>query len=485
MPELRPYQVAGVDWLRQSFGDPYARVRLLCDEMGLGKTPQAVVALPGEAWGDPDPGVLVVAPVGVHAVWRRHVQDWRPDLRPTIVGATTDLRAPALGEVLIVSPDALGWACGAASRSKRSKTPLGHSAAAAAAAVRRLRAGILALGPRAVILVDEAHRIKGSKARRALAVGAICKEASARGATVWGITATPTPRDAADLWCLVDHLGASAHPAAWRGQGLPGWAKWARGTCVRGVWKFAGEPLSPISEALGGLFLRRLVADHLEEIPPPTHALHLVHLADDLRDEADAVLGDACRSLGIDPRRVQKDASEPGDDADEALARATAHLDRGKLSALSAKISAAKVPTVLDLVRRNVDDGHAVIVYSEHRAPVDAVANLGYPVIVGGLSATATKTAVAKFQEGDAEVIGFTAAGREGVTLTRASVFIEADTGWSADDRNQALGRAVRFGQERSVSVIHVVAAHPLEALKMRVLRRKRRFNLTALGSSL
>jgi SNF2 family DNA or RNA helicase len=484
VPELRPYQAAGVEWLRSSFSDPHARVRLLCDEMGLGKTPQAVMALPGQLWGEVDPGVLVVAPVGVQAVWRRHVQEWRPDLRATIVGATADLRAPTLGEVLIVSPDALGWATGAADRKKRGRVALGaHDAAAAA--VGRLRAGVLALGPRTVILVDEAHRIKGATAQRARAVGAVCKTASARGATVWGITATPTPRDAADLWCLVDHLGASAHPAAWRGQGIVGWAKWSRGVCAKGVWKFWGEPLSPISEALGGLFMRRLVADHLEEIPPPTHAIHLVHLADELRAEADAVLGDACRSLGVDPRRVARDASDVGDEADEALAKATEHLDRGKMAALSAKISAAKASTVLDIMRQHVDAGHAVIVYSEHRAPIDAVAQLGYPVIVGGMTAAATKAAVSKFQEGEAMAIGFTAAGREGVTLTRASVFIEADTGWSADDRNQALGRAVRFGQEKSVTVIHVVAAHPLEALKMRVLRRKRRFNLTALGSSM
>lgn len=505
--ELRPYQHDGVAWLRESFGDPHARVRLLADEMGLGKTVQAVAAFPGPLWSDPDPAILVVAPAGVHRSWQRHVAEWRPDLACSLVGATADLRPPRLGEVLVVSPDALGWASGESKRRGRGRppakgaTPADDEAAAKEAkrraavertrqrseqAFARLRSSLLALGPRALIAVDEAHRVKGATATRARAVGALCGPAAERGATVWGITATPAPRDALDLWCLMERLGGSRHPAAWGGRGIVGWQEWSRGTCKRGgQWSFAGEPRSSVADALPGLFLRRLVAEHAEEIPPPTHAIHVVRLSDDLAAEADGILADACRSLGVDPRRAHRDASEAGDDLDDALTATMAHLDRGKMSALGAKLSAAKVPTVMALMREHIDAGRAVIVYSENRAPIDAVAAAGFPVIVGGMTAKSIAAAVESFQDGEAPVIGFTAAGREGVTLTRASVFIEADTGWSADDRNQALGRAVRIGQEESVSVIHVVAAHPLEALKMRVLRRKRRFGLTALGSSM
>ena len=494
--ELRPYQQDGVAWLRDSFGDPHARVRLLADEMGLGKTVQAVAAFPGPAWGDPEPGILVVAPAGVHRSWQRHVAEWRPDLACSIVGSTSALRPPRFGEVLVVSPDALSWASPAPKAKRKGAAPADPKEAARAAATARtrrdsevafarLRAGLLALGPRAVIAVDEAHRVKGATANRAKAVGSLCGPAAERGATVWGITATPAPRDALDLWCLLDRLGGSRHPAAWGGRGIVGWQEWSRGVCQRGgKWTFGAEPVCSVADALPGLFLRRLVAEHAEEIPPPTHSIHVVHLSDELASEATAVLAEACRSLGVDPRRAQRDASDACD-LDDALTSTIAHLDRGMLSSLGAKLSAAKAPTVLDLLRQNVDAGHSVIVYSENRAPIDAVGRLGYPVIVGGMSATAIAAAVERFQDGEAAAIGLTAAGREGVTLTRASVFIEADTGWSADDRNQALGRAVRIGQEQSVSVIHVVASHPLEALKMRVLKRKRKFGLTALGSSM
>jgi len=110
MLELRPYQAAGVEFLRAARFDAHARVRYLFDEMGLGKTPQALAALPGAAWGEPDPAVVIVAPVGLHTTWRRHIDAWRPDLRPVVIAKTCDLRPPAIGEAVIVSADAIGWA---------------------------------------------------------------------------------------------------------------------------------------------------------------------------------------------------------------------------------------------------------------------------------------------------------------------------------------------------------------------------------------
>ena len=119
------------------------------------------------------------------------------------------------------------------------------------------------------------------------------------------------------------------------------------------------------------------------------------------------------------------------------------------------------------------------------RASIETMKRAGHPVFMGGMSERAKDSSVRKFEDGDAAAFGFTGAGREGLTVTRAAVFLEADTNWSADDRDQAIGRVVRFGQEKQTSVVHFLADHPIERLKLRTLARKRALKIAALGTSL
>lgn len=479
---LRPYQRTGAEHLRSVFGfaEGVPRTAFLFDEMGLGKTPQAVMSIPGPMYDEPEVATLVTAPAGLASVWARHVKDWRPDLKAKVIGRTRYLRAPHFGEVVIVSPDALGWA------SARPKSAAGIQAAAA---LRRLQDGMRAAEWRAVFILDEAHTIKGNKARRAIAVGELVRPCVAKGATAWALTATPMPRSPEDAFCLACRIGAESNPHAWGGRGIAGWAEWANATRTKsGTWKIGKPPSLPIDHPsiLGRLALRRLVKDELSEIPAPTHAIRLVQLSGELSAEVDEIMRQACRSIGVSERTIDRLDLSAGDDADEALIKTiTKTVGRGELSAISAKIAAAKTPHVIEDLLARVGDGEPVVVYSEHVATIERMKSLGLPVVMGGMSETAKAKAVAKFQDGDAPALGFTGAGRQGITLTRASTFIEADTNWSSDDRAQAIGRVVRFGREGTVTAIHYLADHPLERLKMRVLRRKRTFTLAALGSSL
>lgn len=478
---LRPYQEAGAAFLRSVWAWPEGvpRTALLCDEMGLGKTPQATMAIPGPMHDEPEVGTLVIAPAGLSTVWARHVRDWRPDLRATVIRKTKDLRAPHFGEVAIVSPDALGWAA---------RGRGGHSGIHAKAALARLSAGLRAGTWQTLVIIDEAHTIKGGKAKRAQACGDLIRPCVARGATCWALTATPTPRSAEDIWCLLHRMGADSHPLAFGGKGIAGWAAWAKATRNRSGWKCAETPASPLdhADALGGLLLRRLVKDHLPEIPAPVHAIRFVPISGELTAEADEILRQACKSIGVPHSRIERHDLEGADDVDDALLRTISQTaNRGMLSTISAKLAEAKAPHVLAELQRLIDDGEPAVVYSEHKHTIEQMKKLGHPVVMGGMSERQKSNAVDLFQDGHAQALGFTGAGRQGITLTRASHFLEADPNWSADDRAQALGRVIRFGREGEATVIHFLADHPLERLRMRVLRRKRAFTLAALGSSM
>ena len=484
MLTLRPYQEAGGAFLREVWSPEWdgPRVKLNCDEMGLGKTPQAVMALPGELYDEPDPCVLVICPAGLRRVWERHFSDWRPDLKPVRMDKTADLRAPSYGEAVIVSPDALGWA----QRGRKARAA-SMAQAQAMAALGRLQAGLMVDPERTVVIIDEAHRVKGADAVRAQATGAITRPLVMKGGTAWALTATPMPKDASDLINLLRRLGGEASPYAFGGRGESGWQTWARAKRRRKGWSFDGPPLLPLDDhaTMGRMLIRRLVRDHLPEIPAPTHEIRLVSISSELSAEADEIMRAGCRACGADFRHAARSVTDAPSEEDDRLLKAIGRDDRGALSSLSLRLAEAKTPHVMEHLKELIAAGIPAVVYSEHKPTIETMKCAGHPVFMGGMSERARDSAVCKFQEGDAAAFGFTGAGREGITLTRAAVFLEADTNWSADDRDQAIGRVVRFGQEGNPSVVHFLADHPIERLKLRTLARKRALKIAALGTSL
>jgi len=71
--QLKPYQLAGVQWLQSMF---QARCgAILADEMGLGKTMQALLFLEQQLKVVPEPA-LVVVPVSLLRNWEEEIQKW-------------------------------------------------------------------------------------------------------------------------------------------------------------------------------------------------------------------------------------------------------------------------------------------------------------------------------------------------------------------------------------------------------------------------
>ena len=64
-------------------------------------------------------------------------------------------------------------------------------------------------------------------------------------------------------------------------------------------------------------------------------------------------------------------------------------------------------------------------------------------------------------------------AGGTGLNLTGASVVIHADPWWNLASQNQATDRAHRIGQQQTVNVYNVVAAHSIEERILRLQKDK------------
>ncbi len=136
------------------------------------------------------------------------------------------------------------------------------------------------------------------------------------------------------------------------------------------------------------------------------------------------------------------------------------------LSEMRAALATAKIPAVLDLVGQYEENEEPVVVFSDHVAPVEALAARdGWKAIYGGDAGPEYRQKVVEeFQAGKLKGVACTikAAG-VGITLTRANTIIFVDKHWTPALNEQAEDRLARIGQTRPVNVITLAADHPLD----------------------
>ena len=173
---LRPYQDAGVRWLRllSSLG----LGACLADDMGLGKTLQVLTLIAARGARRPgDPPALVVAPASLLANWAAEIARFTPSLR-TLVAHTSAIPRAELQAIDLARVNAADIVI----------TSYGSLVRLPWIGERRWR----------VVVIDEAQAIKNPSARQTRAVKAL--DAPARIA----LTGTPVENRLADLWSIFD-----------------------------------------------------------------------------------------------------------------------------------------------------------------------------------------------------------------------------------------------------------------------------------------
>ena len=402
---LFPYQRDGVRWLAPR---PAA---LLADEMGLGKTVQALIALPERA------ACLVVAPAAVKGNWASETRRWRPDLWPTVLAGRGSFRWPKAGEVVICNYDILP-----------------EEAPAPARAV--------------VIVADEAHALKTSKAARTQRFRALSDAARKAGGRTWLMTGTPLLNRPPELWGVLRAAGLERDA----------FGTWSRFTNLFRAHKNHwggyewGSPKPEVPECMRRVSLMRRRTEVLPDLPTKIYATVDVTIDEKtiaLCDELEQKL----RAAGVDLARPDVDL--------EALAHCEA-IPFTEISRVRAALSAAKIPAILEYVEQFEDAAEPVVVFSAHRAPVAALgARDGWATITGDVDPAERTRIVEQFQAGELKGLAATiqAAG-VGLTLTRAHQIVFVDRAWTPALNQQAEDRVCRIGQTRGVIVTRLVADH-------------------------
>ena len=194
----KPHQEVGIRWLQQHWMSG-SKGAMLCDDMGLGKTFQALAFclwLRGlmESKKIERKPLLLVAPVGLLRNWEKEIEDhvMEPGLGTLVRAYGEHLRTLRRGKHLD------GTAGLDTARLARGDVVLANYEAVSD---YQLSFGAV---PFAVVVMDEAQKIKSPKARMTHAVKGLNAD------FLVAMTGTPVENRLADLWCIADAVQPGA-----------------------------------------------------------------------------------------------------------------------------------------------------------------------------------------------------------------------------------------------------------------------------------
>lgn len=438
---LRSYQVDGMSWI--AFLRKYGFGGILADDMGLGKTLQvlAFFAATRKAGDTPD---LVVCPKTLTLTWAEETSKYLPGLKVLVIEGTAEEREKqirSLGDYdLVITtypslqrdlPHYLDWG-----KSFRS------------------------------CIIDEAQYIKNSATATAKSVKLI--PADFRLA----LTGTPLENGVHELWSIYDFLMP----------GFLGTTSDFRKRYERPIKDRQDQgALDRLRTRIRPFMLRRTKAALLKDLPPKIE--QTMHAP--LTPEQLVVY---TRTLEQVRENVMKAVAEKGF-AQSRIEILTALMKLRRICDHPALVDprlprtedlSGKMGLALELVRQAVEGGHKVLLFSQFTGMLDLLRTaldemgIGHATIEG--KTRDREAEIKKFSKDPNTPIFLLSlrAGGTGLTLVEADTVILFDPWWNPMVEAQAMDRAHRIGQTKSVNVYKLVTKGSVEEKVMELQVRKK-----------
>lgn len=438
---LRKYQKEGVHWMH--FLRKYRFAGILADDMGLGKTLQTLTLLDmHKANAKPS---IVICPKTLVFNWEQETQKFFPHIKTLIIDGTPKERAAKIEHIkdydfIITSYPSI-----------KKDFPIYEK-----------------LGIKFhYCFIDEAQFMKNHKTQNAQIVKKI--PADYRLA----LTGTPLENNVSEIWSIFDFL-------------MPGFL----GNYATFVKKFQtpimknNDPraLEELRKKVACFMLRRTKEKVLKELPPKVEQVFECEL-----EEAQNVLYQEI--LANVKSNIFQTVEEKG------FAKAHIHILAGltKLRQVCnhpalllkdpdfAKYESAKLKIFEELIDEIVASDRKVLVFSQFTQMLDILKavlerkNIKHLYLSG--KTKNRKELVTEFNENPEQKVFLISlkAGGTGLNLTAADNVIIFDPWWNTSVENQAIDRAHRMGQTKSVNVYRIVTRGTIED-KMLKLQEKKQF---------
>ncbi|MEU7222161.1 DEAD/DEAH box helicase [Nocardia iowensis] len=424
--DLRPYQVRGVSWLRETTAAHGGAV--LADEMGLGKTVQTIGFLLGRAAGGPQ---VVVCPTSLVGNWAHEIDRFAPALR-VVVWRGGPLDAAA-GSVVVTGYPTL-----------------------------RLHGQLLDDQHWATAVFDEAQALKNPRTQLAKAARALDAEVSV------ALTGTPVENHLEELWALLNLVTPR----------LFGHKTQFRRRFVRPIQEGSAAAAARLQDAIEPVVLARKKAQVAASLPAKMHTDLLCDLTGEQEELYDKLLDRAIDDgFGSGVERQGRVLA-----ALTALKQVCNHpgLVTGELTELAGR--SGKLDLCTDILANNLETGAPTLIFTQYRQSGELLVRhlaeqfgIAAPFFHGGLNQAERAAIVTGFQAEDGPpvlVLSLRAAGT-GLTLTRAADVIHFDRWWNPAVEAQASDRAHRIGQTRTVTVTTLTSTTTVEEHIARMHDRK------------
>lgn len=416
--EYLPFQRAGVAYAANK---PFA---LIADEMGLGKTIQALGLINLKGFKK----VLIVCPASLKGNWERECQKW------LVGGQTVGVVSSewTQTDIAIINYDIL----------KKFQTPI-HAE------------------NWDLLVCDEAHYLKNSKALRTIAVvggGKTRQKAITAGQTLF-LTGTPILNRPEELWTTLKFFGV-----------FKNWQQFVVRYCAgkRGRWGWETDGATNLQELndilRDKIMVRRLKADVLTELPPKQRRIITLKAAGDVKKTVAGQFGVA-KKYGFE---LNADLSGTGP-LFEQMAKERK------------SIGDAKVSFACDYIYELLEGGlESIVVFAHHKSVLDGLQtylnskDISTSRIDGGVKAELRQAEVDKFQTKTTRVFlaSIKAAG-VGITLTRSSYVLFVEPSWTPADLKQAEDRTHRIGQTNAVQIDYLVFENSLDEYILSLVIKK------------
>ncbi len=476
--ELRDYQQESLKWMAKNW---YAGKNcILGDEMGLGKTAQSIACLEFQRqFGKVQDPFLIIAPLTTLGHWKREIETWTDMNCVLYCGTAADKAVINEYELYcagsrVIKPDVV-------------LSSFEHVMKDA-----ELFQGI----DWETMVIDEAHRMKGTKSATRTAIAGIpCQ-------WILLLTGTPVQNNIKELFGILNLLDDQTF--ADEDEFLDRYG--------RSADKMTPEQVVALQQQLKPLLLRRMKED-VETLPEKEECVIWVELTKEQRayykaifaNQIGTLLGGAStentpllRNVAMELRKV---CNHPflcdGVEDDYAKRVKEAALAAGGTypanpSELDLLVSACgKMQLLHKLLPKLREEKRKVLIFSQFKMMLDVLEdyahNMSYPVerIDGSTASKERQAAIDRFSNDSKDGFIFllsTKAGGQGITLTAADTCILYDSDWNPQNDLQAMARCHRIGQSKDVTIYRLISKNTYEENLFRTSSKKYGLDEAILG---
>jgi chromodomain-helicase-DNA-binding protein 4 len=463
---LHEYQLEGLNWLRYSWGQGIDTI--LADEMGLGKTIQTITFLyslyrEGHCRGP----FLVSAPLSTIINWEREFETWAPDFYVVTYIGDKDSR-------IVIRENELSFEDGAirGQKASRLRGSVKFHVLLTSYELISIDAACLGSIDWAVLVVDEAHRLKNNQSKFFRILNSYQIQYKLL------LTGTPLQNNLEELFHLLNFLCPD---------------KFNELTSFQNEFADINkeDQVKKLHDMLGPHMLRRLKADVLKSMPSKSEFIVRVELSPMQKKYYKYILtrnfealnsrsgGQQVTLLNV-MMDLKKCCNHPYLFSTAMMEAPTAPNGLYEINALTK--ASGKLVLLQKMLRILKEQGHRVLIFSQMTKVLDILEDFlegegyKYERIDGGVTGQLRQEAIDRFNAPGAQQFVFllsTRSGGLGINLATADTVVIYDSDWNPHNDIQAFSRAHRIGQANKVMIYRFVTRNSVEERVTQVAKKK------------